>query len=91
MRGPNFYSSFSSKNLNNKTLYAEAKVMVQCPQGHEMYPNGVKIKTLWNNHGIRLGRNQQVDVNCYKYTPEQYAWIGVECKECSQNAKINSE
>lgn len=35
-------------------------VGVQCPKGHDLYPNGVMPKLLWDAYGIRLEDNQQV-------------------------------
>lgn len=40
--------------------YPELVIGVQCPKGHDMYPKGVRAKTLWNNNGIRFADRQQV-------------------------------
>lgn len=91
-------------------------ISVQCPNGHDMYPNGIVAKTLWNNNGVRFNDRQEIvpsewkrDVaywkqegvewgakrpvdghpplykyGCYRFTEEQYKWVGTECKECAK-------
>lgn len=36
------------------------KVKLQCPSGHEMYPNGITVKALYENFGVRLLESQKV-------------------------------
>jgi len=89
-------------------------VGVQCPRGHDLYPKGVKVSTLWKNNGIRFTDRQKIvpteaerqmwfvmspyyrqgdkrpedghpehyKNGCYRLTEEQYAWVGIKCKEC---------
>lgn len=35
-------------------------ISVQCPKGHDMYPNGILAKTLWDNEGVRFRDCQEI-------------------------------
>lgn len=45
----------------NPDLRPHDRIRVQCPQGHELYPDGVYVKTLFNNYGVQLARAQRVE------------------------------
>lgn len=74
----------------NTNLRPTDRIQVQCPQGHELYRDGVYVKTLFNNYGVRLARTQRVeDTSSYRLSAAQWEWMKHSCTECEK--KKNKE
>lgn len=72
----------------NPDLRPRDRIQVQCPQGHELYPDGVYVKTLFNNYGVRLSRTQRAENSrSYRLSSTQWEWMKHSCRECEKKSK----
>ncbi len=39
---------------------SKQKVMVHCPNDHNLFPDGIAVKTLYDNFGVRLSDEQVI-------------------------------
>lgn len=47
-------------NQAQRRKFKQKKVKLLCPEGHDLYPNGIGTKTLYDNFGVRLSADQKV-------------------------------
>ena len=65
---------------------SKEKVKIQCPKGHEMFPNGISITNLYKTFAVRVDESQGIGwltFRTYKMAKGQMKLLP-QCTECNK-------